>query len=190
MTIPKHRALPFLFALILLGGLALSILLLREQPREDWGRLVLFRTSETNGQRVIVFRLNAPKNRRLIVWNGGIYDGSDGLFPDDPTTTRQIRAVVWSGPHPRGKVVEANGSIYLRVIAPEDLAVWRFTVLVLREERNWRGISKRIQDCWNSKSFNPLKRQVIPWSEEQRFLDTEEPITNRAPLSPTSVRQF
>ena len=180
MTIPKHRILPFLFALILLGGLAVSLLLLGEEPREDVGRLVVFRTSETNGQRVIVFRLDAPKHRRLIVWNGGISDGRNGLFQHD-----RMHGVVWSGPHSRGKIVEAQGSIYLRVIAPEDLAVWRFTVLALLEERNLRGISKRIQDCWNSKSFNPLKRQVIPWSDEQRLLDTEDPITNGASMSPT-----
>jgi hypothetical protein len=130
---------------------------------------------------------NTPEEttERFVVihqqYSGGISDGSKELPSFKP-----IRGVAWSDPpNFRNEMVEANGSTYLSVIAPEDLAVWRFTVLTLQEEKNWRGISKRIQDCWNSKSFYPLKKQVIPWSDEQRFLNTEDPITNRASMSPT-----
>jgi hypothetical protein len=176
---PKRRWLLATVA-ILAAAAAVGFLVLREDPKDDvprmatddLPRLVMTKQGDEKGQRVEVFRFDAPKR-----WNArGLQ-----VSTTSPSANGE-RGVTWGG-RPPG-LVKAGQSAELTVIAPPD-DVWRLRCQVGRADiRALESVQIRVRLCWKNKSLAPLR-----WGIARSFEMMEsELITNAVPPAADAPR--
>ena len=182
---PRRRRVLAIGAIVVLAGLV-DFVVFREDPKDDVPRLAILRQEHTNGQRVVVFRLDALKHRRATLTKLSTQNLSTG--EERPPMLLQGVGEILPGVHEEytgqgtafflGHQLETRGgqSKEFWVIAPVD-AVWRLQGSVAFEDRRIRSVLVRLKWSWQEKSLAPIRWPV--WLSVKGF--ESEPITNAVP---------
>ena len=139
---PKRRWLLAIVTLVVVAGVV-GFVLLRNDPKDDLPRLGILRQEHQNGQKVVVFRLEARKRRALT---------SVDLTTLSPSTGSE-RAIepAWTN----DVSVLERGSTEIRVIPPVD-EVWRLRCYVEVVDEGMKKVVERLKLCWSWKSLEGL----------------------------------
>jgi len=159
---PKRKR-RWLLGVVAVGAGVAGFVFFREYPK-DVPRLVVLRQEQVDGQKVVVFRFDAPKHRGAMfaaaiqnpsTWNEGLMEPADGIAPG---------------------YVKAGQSTEFRIPAPR-YDVWRLCCAVAYEKPVPTAVLERVMLCWRRKSFAPLRWHTF----SSEFYVQSEPITNALP---------
>jgi len=161
----------------------------REDPKGDSPRLVVLGQKQVNGQKVVVFRFDAPKRRKAYLRTMSALDVSTGMLrrpvylASDPFQDLFVLQAPQGAsdftlrPPPE---VEAGQSKELHVLPPVD-GQWRLRCGATSEDTGIRSLPIRVRQCWANKSLVPLRRRSF-----RVFLSEiieSELITNAVPIA-------
>jgi len=190
---PKRRWLLAIVAIVVVVGVV-GFVVFRGDPKEDLPRLVVLRQEQVYGQKVVVFRFDAPRHRVAELVTMSTVDPSTGeerkpmLMQGVGDNRREIHEVQT----PQGKQFSvrrplgagAGQSTEFSVFPPLD-DVWRLQCGVAIEATGAKLRLERLKSCWREKSFAPLH-----WTTFFTSAGTieSEPITNAVPRAADAPR--
>lgn len=170
---------------ILVGALAIARW--REHLRDDLPRLVLVKREDFSSKKPVVFRLEAPKHRRVQLATMSTVVPATGKErrPLDVSTGDTLCSVT-EVPTPQGTLfwvggaieAEAGQSREFRVLPPPD-DVWQLRCQVALGSTGVQAVLRRLELAWMTKSLWPLRGKFSDaWG-----VILSPPITNSAPPS-------
>ena len=176
---PKRR---WLLAFVALAAVAavVGFSVSREDPKTDPPRLVFLRQVEKDGQRVAVFRFDAPKRKGAavaMVRTQNLATGVDSnpvRFFDVSLLDLNLRGFSWRYGFSPWLEAKAGQSKEFGVAAAPDQA-WRLRCDVLVRATRIQELRLLLRECWDTKSLRPLRRvgKTYGWGTLE-----SEPITN------------
>jgi len=167
-AIRKRRWILAIVAIVLVVGVVASSMIsavLRNDPK-DVPRLVMLRQEQENGQKVVVFRFDAPKHKAAGLGKVRMQNPFTGTETEIKVLGRSFEPVV-----------RAGESDEIRVVPPVD-DVWRLRCEVhVEDTRMDHVVVWRMRRCWGRNSFFPLWEKTF----HQRVTLESELITNGVP---------
>ena len=176
-AIRKRRWLVVIVAIVVVAGVVGFVVF-----REDPPRLVILKQEQVNGEKRVVFRLDAPKHTGAVL---------DRMSTVVLSTGKQRRPVLQVGGalHQIMQVppdfflspplvVEAGESAEFSVSSPVD-DVWRLSCKISLREARTEILLSRVVSCWDEKSLAPLRTTFD--DESTTRLVESDPITNAVP---------
>ena len=185
---PKRKR-RWLLGVVAVGAGVAGFVFFRESPK-DVPRLVVLRQEQVNGQKVVVFRFDAPKRRKAYLRTMSALDVSTGMLrrpvylASDPLQDLFVLQAPQGAsdftlrPPPE---VEAGQSKELHVLPPAD-GQWRLRCGATSEDTGIRSLPIRVRQCWANKSLAPLRRRGF--GVFLREIIESELITNAVPPNP------
>jgi hypothetical protein len=183
----KRRWLVVIVAVGLVAGVV-GFEVFREDPEAYPPRLVFLRQVEKDGQRVAVFRFDAPERKDVAVatvCTQNLATGKDSdlvRFFDLSVLNLDLRHFsLRYGYSPWLEVKAGQSKEFGVAAAPEQ--VWRLRCLFLLRDTRIRELRLLLGECWDTKSLRPLgqKKYFLSGTLESDLITNTVPRTAETP---------
>ena len=174
---PKRR---WRLAIVAIVAVAVAGFVIFRKDPKDVPRLVVLGQKQVNGQKVVVFRFDAPKRTTAVLTTMWTMNPSTGKHRHAVSESQAPQATTVVSR--RASVVAAAGqSTLFHVLTPPD-DVWRLLCEVMVEEKGISTVLVRVKGCWQLKSLAPLGEKNVDFWSAGSFIGSEL-ITNAIPAT-------